>query len=83
MLRTFFAGLWGLDDPSAPETAEAIASAIANPDAYVLKPQREGGGNNLYGELSGAERGRAERSGSLQPILGFSIRGLGGKRSSL
>ncbi len=21
-----------------------------NPDKYVLKPQREGGGNNVYGE---------------------------------
>jgi glutathione synthase len=27
-----------------------MAEAIANPDKYVLKPQREGGGNNLYGE---------------------------------
>ena len=24
--------------------------AIANPHHYVLKPQREGGGNNVYGE---------------------------------
>ena len=23
--------------------------ALAHPDKYVLKPQREGGGNNLYG----------------------------------
>lgn len=27
----------------------AIAAARANPPGYVLKPQREGGGNNLYG----------------------------------
>ena len=27
----------------------AVAAAKANPDAYVIKPQREGGGNNLYG----------------------------------
>ena len=26
------------------------AQAIASPEDYVLKPQREGGGNNLYGE---------------------------------
>ena len=32
-----------------------MARAIANPDAFVLKPQREGGGNNLYGaELAAA-----------------------------
>lgn len=24
--------------------------AIENPEKFVLKPQREGGGNNLYGE---------------------------------
>lgn len=23
--------------------------AIANPEAFVMKPQREGGGNNVYG----------------------------------
>ncbi|GBF95516.1 glutathione synthetase [Raphidocelis subcapitata] len=49
-LRGLFAGLWSLDDPSAPETAAVIAEAIASPERFVLKPQREGGGNNLYGE---------------------------------
>lgn len=24
--------------------------ALANPNNYVLKPQREGGGNNIYGD---------------------------------
>lgn len=48
-LRMFFAGLWGLDDLSEPTTASAVSSALSNPDAFVLKPQREGGGNNLYG----------------------------------
>ena len=27
-----------------------MEDAAAYPDKYVLKPQREGGGNNLYGE---------------------------------
>lgn len=27
-----------------------MAEAVASPDRFVLKPQREGGGNNLYGE---------------------------------
>lgn len=27
-----------------------MAEAIRNPGAFVLKPQREGGGNNLYGD---------------------------------
>jgi len=47
-LRTLFAGLYDLDE-AAPDAAAAVAAAIAQPDAYVLKPQREGGGNNLYG----------------------------------
>ena len=29
---------------------EAIAAARARPHGFVLKPQREGGGNNLYGD---------------------------------
>ncbi len=38
-------GLWSLDDPAAP----IIQDAIHTPHNYVLKPQREGGGNNIYG----------------------------------
>jgi hypothetical protein len=34
------------------KTAAVVADAIASPNAYVLKPQREGGGNNLYGAAS-------------------------------
>jgi glutathione synthase len=30
-------------------TEQTVAMALAQPDAYVLKPQREGGGNNYYG----------------------------------
>lgn len=44
------AGLWSLDNPSDPTTSAVIQDAIQNPDRYVLKPQREGGGNNLYGQ---------------------------------
>ena len=45
-LRGSFAGLWSLEGEDNP----ARAMAMADPDAFVLKPQREGGGNNLYGE---------------------------------
>ena len=44
------AGLWGLDDLDDPETAAVLQQAQEQPDLFVLKPQREGGGNNLYGE---------------------------------
>lgn len=43
-LRKCFAGLWSLDN-----NANVIEDAIRRPEAFVLKPQREGGGNNIYG----------------------------------
>lgn len=72
--RQVFAGLWSLsgDDkpgPNAPpdevEAARAMAAAMADPTGFVMKPQREGGGNNLFGEaLTAALRQltRAQRS---------------------
>jgi glutathione synthase len=47
--------------------ASVVADAIARPEAYVLKPQREGGGNNLYGD---ALKARLARGG---PGLGAYI----------
>ncbi|GLJ08395.1 hypothetical protein SUGI_0087950 [Cryptomeria japonica] len=43
-LRKCFAGLWSLHS-----NAKIIQDAITMPEAFVLKPQREGGGNNIYG----------------------------------
>ncbi|KAK1410758.1 hypothetical protein QVD17_37297 [Tagetes erecta] len=43
-LRKCFAGLWSLDD------LDAVKNAIHQPEGYVMKPQREGGGNNIYGD---------------------------------
>ena len=48
-------GLWSLDDLEDPSTREILADAQSHPERYVLKPQREGGGNNLYGAAA-AER---------------------------
>lgn len=42
-LRKCFAGLWSLDD------SKVVSDAIERPELYVMKPQREGGGNNIYG----------------------------------
>jgi len=50
-VRSVFAGLYDLDE-AAPGAPEAVAKALAAPHAYVLKPQREGGGNNLYDDDS-------------------------------
>ena len=49
-MRECFAGLWGLAVGVDETVEETVAMALANPEAYVLKPQREGGGNNLYGD---------------------------------
>ncbi|KAF3632777.1 Glutathione synthetase, chloroplastic [Capsicum annuum] len=43
-LRKCFAGLWSLDE------SDTVNDAIEKPGLYVMKPQREGGGNNIYGE---------------------------------
>nr|CAI5819025.1 unnamed protein product [Callosobruchus analis] len=46
-IRELFVGIYGLefDEPGN----QAVQMAISNPERYVLKPQREGGGNNIYG----------------------------------
>ena len=51
-LSATFAGLYALEDviPAAQGELPAWRAALASPDRFVLKPQREGGGNNLYDE---------------------------------
>ncbi|CAM0135686.1 unnamed protein product [Umbelopsis sp. WA50703] len=46
-LRASFAGLYPLDHTEHGQ--QAYQMALAHPEKYVMKPQREGGGNNLYG----------------------------------
>ncbi|KAL2918766.1 Glutathione synthetase [Polyrhizophydium stewartii] len=48
LLRSSFTGLYPLD-----ESAEGVAAyerALESPRNFVMKPQREGGGNNVYGD---------------------------------
>lgn len=47
-IRATFAGLYTLD--LGPEGDQNVAMALKDPERYVLKPQREGGGNNIYGQ---------------------------------
>ncbi|CAI5484933.1 unnamed protein product [Closterium sp. Yama58-4] len=53
-MRQCFAGLWSLEDDGrgddGAERRAIIAKAIQEPSEFVLKPQREGGGNNIYDE---------------------------------
>ncbi|XP_022125481.2 glutathione synthetase isoform X2 [Pieris rapae] len=46
-VRDIFTGLYSLDFDDNGE--RAVEMAIADAERFVLKPQREGGGNNLYG----------------------------------
>lgn len=43
-----FAGLYPLDE--SPEGIAAYHMALENADNLVMKPQREGGGHNIYGQ---------------------------------
>jgi len=48
-LRSCFAGLYSLSEGDLG-VDEIVLKAIKESQNYVLKPQREGGGNNLYGK---------------------------------
>ncbi|KAM0846789.1 hypothetical protein ACQ4PT_055443 [Festuca glaucescens] len=43
-VRKCFVGLWSL------ENENIVSDAIESPELFVLKPQREGGGNNIFGD---------------------------------
>ncbi|XP_017266719.1 glutathione synthetase [Kryptolebias marmoratus] len=63
-IRATFTGLYTLD--MGPEGDRTEQMALAEPERFVLKPQREGGGNNLYGsdiiQVLNAVRGTPERT---------------------
>jgi glutathione synthase len=46
-LYSTFTGLWGLEQNDSGN--QAVAMALRDPEYFVLKPQREGGGHNIYG----------------------------------
>ncbi|KAL8287348.1 hypothetical protein RQP46_003800 [Phenoliferia psychrophenolica] len=46
LLLSSFTSLYPLD--STPAGQSALALAVSEPERFVLKPQREGGGNNVY-----------------------------------
>ncbi|KAJ9089760.1 Glutathione synthetase [Entomophthora muscae] len=48
LIRQCFAGLYPLD--YSPEGDAAFQKALQSPSRFVMKPSREGGGNNIYGE---------------------------------
>ncbi|KAI4177724.1 MAG: hypothetical protein LQ343_000187 [Gyalolechia ehrenbergii] len=48
-IRNTFTAIYPLDDSPAGKTAITLATDAEKSANYVLKPQREGGGNNIYG----------------------------------
>ncbi|KAG4084574.1 glutathione synthase [Neocallimastix lanati (nom. inval.)] len=47
-IRSSFTGLYAFDQSEVSK--KALARLAENPDDFVMKPQREGGGNNIYGK---------------------------------
>ncbi|XP_042347190.1 glutathione synthetase-like [Plectropomus leopardus] len=67
-IRATFAGLYTLD--MGPEGDRTVQMALAAPDRFVLKPQREGGGNNIYGsEICQVLQGVKENTERMAYIL--------------
>lgn len=61
-VKDIFTGLYSLDKSEGGD--ETVKMVLENPEGFVMKPQREGGGNNIYGldipavltEMTDAER---------------------------
>lgn len=51
-IRATWMAMWGLEDPASPADGlqDGVSRAYAAAERLVLKPQREGGGNNVYKE---------------------------------
>jgi glutathione synthase len=46
-VKEIFTGLYSLDKEEGGD--QVVDMVLKNPEGYVMKPQREGGGNNIYG----------------------------------
>lgn len=69
-LRETFTGIHPLD--STPMGLAARNLALTHPERYVLKPQREGGGNNVYREdIPGFLKELEERDGNRDGWAGY------------
>ena len=51
-MKGLFKGIWSLEDlcKEGSEVNSVVERALANPHEFVLKPQKEGGGNNFFDE---------------------------------
>lgn len=50
-VKGLFKGIWTLEYIDSDNEVEIVVEkAIRDPSKYVIKPQKEGGGNNFYGQ---------------------------------
>ena len=49
-LKPLFKSMVDLKNIEDPKIQELVDDAIKHPENYVLKPQKEGGGNNYFNE---------------------------------
>ena len=63
-VKALFKGIWSLENlgQSDAEVNGVVDDAIENPHNYVLKPQKEGGGNNFFDDGSDARSKMAHPS---------------------
>ena len=63
-VKALFKGIWSLEDLhlNGAEVNQIVDKAIKNPHGYVLKPQKEGGGNNFYDQELKARLSKAKKS---------------------
>ena len=47
-IQHLFKGIWTLEDMEKEDVKEVVKKAIEDPHSFVIKPQKEGGGNNFY-----------------------------------
>lgn len=69
-MKHLFKGIWSLEDyGKGTETDDMIKKAIINPQDFVLKPQKEGGGNNFFDETLKSKLLNIENEDELQSYL--------------
>lgn len=70
-LLDLFQGIWSLEDYGTPGASvnKVFEDALANPQNYVLKPQKEGGGNNFYNDDIPKQLLNFENDASLRSYL--------------
>lgn len=70
-LKMLFKGIWSLENlgEADAEVNEVVERALLNPSEFVLKPQKEGGGNNFFDDELHAKLLEAKAQNGLDSAL--------------